>query len=53
MFGLLALVAASACEEGPKYHPKDGGTDADAPAGSGSGGSESVNAFETARMRNL
>lgn len=34
---ILAAWAASSCEEGPKYHPKDGGTDSDAPIGSGGG----------------
>lgn len=36
--GIIGVVGAIGCAEGAKYHPHDGGADADAPTASGSGG---------------
>src|SRR3954463_8199580 len=36
--GILGASGATGCEEGPKYHPKDGGPDADGTGGRGMGG---------------
>lgn len=47
VFGVRVILIAAGCEEGPKYHPKDGGVDIDAASGVGTGGKAGAAGSET------